>query len=201
MTTAISLSFALLFLLSMPLGIHAAELPQGLPPQAIYSDGPYYAADEAYWPGHSIFHEPATGHAGALPIDITAIGRTMHQGIALSPRFFELDLFSENSRIVNETIIEQVRLNREAIKESLFETFEAVRVIDIDEQIYHATLNLGLFAEPMRFIQMTQQEQSEEIPLWIIILVLAPCAALGYSLARAVLLKKGGKADVHNPYN
>ena len=141
-----------------------------------------------------------TGNSTDLPINIAAIGRTVQPGVALSMRFIELDLFSETSQMVNASIEEQLRHSRAMMNETLFESFEAVRTVDVNEQIYTTAQNLGLFAEPMRIRQIGEAGQADEIPPWAIVAVLLPCAVLGYFLAIAVIQRKEDKTDVHN-YN
>ena len=149
---------------------------------------------EPYWVTHEAItitnaNDTANTH---LPIDITAIGRGEQVDIMLSLRFFDLDLFSANSRRINEAMIEQIRLNREAIGSELFESFEMVRVVDINEQVAIAATSMGLFTEPVSFGRVGQVEAEDEIPLWVIIAVLPICAILGFVIARTVISKKEG---------
>jgi len=127
-----------------------------------------------------------------LPIDITAIGRGEQVDITLSLRFFDLDLFSANSRRINEAIVEQMYLNRASLGSDLFETSMMVQAIDINEQVANAAVNLNLFSEPVSFGRIGQVDAGDEIPLWVIISVLSSCAVLGFVVARAVLVKKEG---------
>ena len=136
-----------------------------------------------------------------LPINIDAIGRTVQPGVALSMRFIELDLFSATSQMVNTAIDEQLRHSRTAMGDSLFETFEAVRAVDVNDQIYTTAQNLNLFAEPMRIRQIGEASQSDDIPVWIAISALLSCAVLGYFIAKSVIQRKEGKPNVHNPDN
>ena len=133
-----------------------------------------------------------------LPIHIDAIGRTISPSIALSLRFFELDLFSENSQRINIAMDRQWQANRDLASTSLFDVFEIDRAIDVDQQVFYATQSLNLFSQPISVRQIGQAEQSDAIPLWIIGLVLFFCAFLGFFLARGVLGMKGAKANVHN---
>jgi len=125
-----------------------------------------------------------------LPIDITAIGRTEHTDITLSIRFFDLDLFSINSRRINEAMAEQIRLSREALGSELFESFEIVRAVDINEQVAIAATSMGLFTEPVSFGRVGQVDTGDEIPLWVFAAMLPICAILGFVIARAVVSKK-----------
>ena len=127
---------------------------------------------------------------GHLPIDITAIGRTTLPNITLSLRFFELDLFSENSARVNAAIDRQWQLNREATSTSLFSVVEVDRDVDVDQRVLYEVGNLGLFAQPLTIRQIGQAEESDTISLLVIGFVLFFCAFLGYFLARAFLSKK-----------
>ena len=170
----------LLMIIMLPIDVLASDLPISLPVEVQSETNlPSEVSEEA--------------HHTHLPIDITAIGRTEQPEIILSLRFFELDLFSANSQRINEAMAEQIRLSRLALEYNLFETFEAVRVVDINEQIAYAAAGLNLFAEPVSFGRIGQVEADEEIPLWITILVLSVCAILGFVIARAVLSKKEDK--------
>lgn len=128
-----------------------------------------------------------------LPIDINAIGRGEQPNIILSLRFFDLNLFSANSRRINEAIAEQLRLNREALESGLFESFEAVRLMYEAEQIAYTAASLNLFAKPASFGSIGQVEVNDEISIWITVSVLAVCAVFGYIAARAVVSKKEGR--------
>jgi len=129
-----------------------------------------------------------------LPIDISAIRHGEQPNITLSLRFFDLDLFSTNSQRINEAMAEQLRLNRKRLGDSLFESFETVRIMDVNEQVAYIALNMGLFTEPASFGRIGQADIADEIPIWVIILLLPVCAVLGYVIARAVGLKSEGKA-------
>ena len=165
--------------------------PESLPESPITQEVSQ-PSDPTQYTSYTPYYTPYTQYTH-LPIDITAIGRGEQPEIILSLRFFELDLFSANSQRINEAIAEQIRLNRLVLEYNLFETFESVRVVDINEQIAYAAAGLNLFAEPVSFGRIGQVETDDEIPLWITITVLSVCAVLGFVIARAVLLRKEDK--------
>jgi hypothetical protein len=131
--------------------------------------------------------------AADLPIDINAIGHGEQTESAISLRFFEFDLFSENPRRINETMAEHLSFSRMSLEEGLFEAFEVAMAVDINEQISQAAISLNLFAEPVSFGRIGQGEVGDEIPLWVIVLVLVVCAVLGYVIARMVVSRKESK--------
>jgi len=133
-----------------------------------------------------------------LPIDITAIGRGQPPQSTLSLSFFEANLFSATSRRVNEAMVEQFYRSRMEIGGSLFGMVGTFQIADANEQTAYAAANLNLFAEPASFRRMDQADEGSGIPIWVVLVVLPVCAVLGYVLARNVVTKKEGKADVHN---
>ena len=124
-----------------------------------------------------------------LPIDINAIGRGEQPEIILSLRFFDLDLFSANSQVLNNAMVERHLLNQEIITGDLFSSFEAFRTIDVDELTAYAAGNLNLFSNPANFGRIGQTEQGSEIPIWIIAAILLICAALGLVVANIFVRK------------
>ena len=188
----------LLLIIILPKDISASDLPIVLPAGTQSEIGMpselSEISEEAQQANPSFELSEETPHTHHLPIDINAIGRGEQPEIILSLRFFELDLFSANSRRINEAIAEQMRLNREALEGNLFESFELALIADINEQIAYAAAGLNLFAEPVSFGRIGQIDADDEIPLWIIISVLLVCAVLGFVIPRVVLSRKEDKA-------
>jgi hypothetical protein len=144
---------------------------------------------------------PTTEQTTDLPIDITAIGRGGRTEALVSVRFFEMDLFSTNSQMVNEAMARQMYLSRLAMNDSLFDSFEGLRVVDINERTAYAAANLNLFAQPASFRSIGQVDTDDTIPIWVIVSVMAVCVVLGYVFARMFAAKKEGKAHVHHNNN
>jgi len=142
-------------------------------------------------------NDEPNNQASDLPIDIAAIGRTVQPGVVLSLRFFELDLFSENSQRVNNAISEQLQFNRATMEDGLFQDFDAIRVVDVNAQIFNTTQNLHLFVEPTNFRGTVHAEHNDAISVWIIVSVMLSFAVLGYFIARVIILK-GERVSVHN---
>ena len=138
-----------------------------------------------------------------LPIDISAIGRGEQTDITLSLRFFDLDLFSENSQRVNQAMAWYRYLNWASLGANLFETFETTREQNPDQQTAYMASNLELFAQPTTFRTLGQNQTApeDEIPVLIVVLVLFVFAGLGFVLARVFVSRKGDNPNVHNNNN
>jgi len=136
-----------------------------------------------------------------LPIDITAIGRGEQVDVTLSLRFFDLDLFSTNSRRINEAMVRHRYLNWAALSADLFEAFEVTRETDLSHHTAYMASNLELFSQPMIVRNLGQAPQEDEIPPWMVIAVLIVFVGLGVFAARAIITRKGVDPNVHNPNN
>jgi len=140
---------------------------------------------------------PAYFFAGDLPINIDAIGRQDWADTTLMLRF-DIDLFSENARLVNLAIEEQLLLNRGETESSLFNYYQLNQSVDINYIIANAAYSFDLFPGPVSFGAMGHVEIGEEIPLWLMVAVLIVSGVVGIILAGFIGNRKGYKASVHN---
>ena len=124
-----------------------------------------------------------------LPINIDAIGRGEQVDITLSLRFFDLDLFSDNSQRINEAMARNRYLNWTALGSGLFNVFEVARETDLSKQVALTASNLELFSEPMAVRTLGHALPSEEIPILAIVLVLVAFAVAGIVAAKVFVSK------------
>jgi len=125
-----------------------------------------------------------TVQATDLPIDISAIGRQETSDVQITERI-GANLFTDDAQRINDLLDERIQLRQESVL-YLFD------VPHIHEPNPHAMDVVGLFVVPLDFssINMTQINDSEPIPLWVMVLVFSICATLGFIWAMFSRAKK-----------
>ena len=138
-----------------------------------------------------------TAQAQELPIDIDII-RRQHgpQGSAIA-NYFDIDIFNERSDRLSLALAEVNRLERQAMRNSLFVSVAEYEEEDIETQIMALAAENALFAQPQDFSGFAGFAEEDTIPLWIIILVIAGFSAGGLALAFGLRARKRRRADVH----
>ena len=135
---------------------------------------------------------PITTRATDLPIDITAIGRQDIRTTHVTTRV-GANLFTSDSQRINEILAERI-LQRQAMTTYLFETISYNYEIDPHARIMYAASDLALFAQP-NFNTFSSPQAEEEIPLWILAVIIAVCAIGGFIWALVSGAKKRRKAE------
>ena len=134
-------------------------------------------------------------YAADLPIDISAIGR---QGITgpVTPRI-GAHLFTDDAQRVNELLADEVR-RRQETAEYLFVAVPLYYTPDPHDRIMTAAGDMALFAQPADFSGISIPQEAEDIPLWLMTLIFAACAIIGFVLALMSRARKRRlRADVH----
>ena len=139
-----------------------------------------------------IFVSPITVQAADLPIDITAIGRQDTRTTHITTRV-GANLFTRDSQVVNELLTERIR-QRQAVAAYLFESVSYNYEIDPHARLLNTANYLALFAQPS-INTFTSPQSDEDIPLWIMALVLAACAVGGFIWALTSNAKKRRKSQ------
>ena len=121
-----------------------------------------------------------------LPIDINAISQMgdIRREDAVTVRF-NLDLFSETAKEIDEASYALNLLRRERISETLFQEELTIDEIDANELLTQMTYESALFLEPLSFARASDQVETEySIPTALIVIVLACSIFLGFMVAR-----------------
>ena len=124
-----------------------------------------------------------------LPINIDAIGQQEWADEILTLRL-NIDLFSENAKLVNRAIEEQIRINRENAETGLFLRHQEYEPVSIEYRVRLMAGDLNLFWQPMNFGTIGQLDTEEFIPTWVIVITLLSCALIGYMLAKMIVGKR-----------
>ena len=133
--------------------------------------------------------QPTKTLAVDLPINIEAITQQERPNEILTLRF-NIDLFSDNSYMVNKAINEQIRIHREITENSLFLAHQVHELININYQILNRATYLYLFPNPVSFGSIGEIQAEEVIPFWVIIITLLSCAIIGYFIAYVISHKR-----------
>ena len=134
-----------------------------------------------------------SANAEDLPIDISAIGRQEVRDGLITVRI-GANLFTEDARRVNEALEEQIRL-RQATAQYLFTSIPEIYEVEPHVQLMNTANSLALFAQPASFSNLSLPQEPDSIPMWIILAVIALCAAGGFIWALISGKKKKGQAE------
>ena len=131
-----------------------------------------------------------------LPIDISAIGRQGEASSSVMPRI-GAHLFTDDAMRVNEFLASLANQRQESALD-LFAQVSENHIQNPREQLEYTVATMMLFSEPASFNNFSNSQEQHEIPTWIIVLVVAVCAIIGfvwalYSRAR----KRRRLGDVH----
>ena len=140
---------------------------------------------------------PVPLHAADLPIDIDAIRRQPTTDIQL-PGQFRTNLFTDDSRILTDAVEEQNRLRQESASELFSEARALYYPVDSRDRLAQTVESMALFSTPTDFSHVSMPSQEDEIPTWLIVIIIAAASFVGFLLAMIVRSKKkSGEGDVH----
>ena len=135
-------------------------------------------------------------YAVDLPIDIGAIGRQGEMSGMMTPRI-GAHLFTDEAQRVNELLAAEVQQRQESAL-YLFGYIAPNYSPNPNTQIMEAAYANALFAQPSNFSNVSSPQVAEEISNWLIALILAVCAGVGFILAMAMQSSKRRRAaNVH----
>ena len=135
-----------------------------------------------------------TAYTTDLPIDITAIGRQEWTGSQVTTRI-GANLFTADAQRVNEIFVEQIQ-RRQDTALYLFATVPLNYETNPHTQIKNSANDMALFSQPINFNHFTApQSEEESLPLWLMVLVFAFCAAGGFIWAMVSKTRKRGRAE------
>jgi len=137
----------------------------------------------------------AQTQAEDLPIDITAITRQETRETHITTRI-GASLFTTDAERVNAVLEEQVH-QRQAISGYLFANVPVNYEVNPHEQVVTAANNAALFVQPSSFTNITLTPQTEELPIWVIVSVIAICVLGSFIGAMFYVKKKGMQESVH----
>ena len=134
-----------------------------------------------------------TLHAGDLPIDITAIGRQEAPTGRVTHRI-GANLFTADSQSVNDVFAARIQLRQDTAL-SLFEYVSFNYNMDSHTRIMNTASDLALFSQPTHITTFNNEQDSQDIPTWLMALVLTLCAAAGFVWALKSIAKKRRQAE------
>jgi len=132
-------------------------------------------------------------YATDLPIDINAIRRNEAREDQITTRI-GAHLFTADGERVNYAMAEQMRL-RQSTAQYLFETVPPNYEIEPHTQLLNAAVNSALFAQPASFSNITPPQPAGSISIWVVIPIIALCAAGGFVWALVSGAKKKGQQE------
>ena len=133
-------------------------------------------------------------NAEDLPIDITAIGRQEVRDGLITVRI-GANLFTEDSRRVNEALAEQIR-QRQATAQYLFTSISEAYEVEPHMQIINSAINSALFTQPSSFSNINlPPDDTSSISMWLVIPIIALCAVSGFIWALISSKKKKGQVE------
>ena len=135
-----------------------------------------------------------TLYAGDLPIDITAIGRQEASTGRVTYRI-GAHLFTADSQSINAVFADRIQ-RRQDIALSLFASVSFDYDIDPHDRIMNIASDLKLFSQPTYTITFNNDQDSQEIPIWLMALALALCAVVGFVWAlKSIASRKQRNVD------
>jgi len=140
-------------------------------------------------------HMTTQTQAEDLPIDITAITRQETRETHITTRI-GASLFTSDAERVNAALEGRV-YQRQAISGYLFANVLVNYEVNPHEQVVIAANNAALFAQPSSFTGVTLTPPTEELPIWVMLSVIAICAIGGFIGAMLYVKKKGMRESVH----
>ena len=132
-------------------------------------------------------------YAYDLPIDITAIGRQDIPTGRVTHRI-GANLFTEDAQRINNILAQQVQQRQEAAH-TLFETATVSDSVDPHTRVMATAYSLDLFSQPVTLTTFNTAADSTSMPMWLIILILVACSAVGFVLALKSLAKRRRQAE------
>ena len=129
-----------------------------------------------------------------LPIDIDAIGRQVAPTGRVTHRI-ATHLFTADAQRTNYALAQRIR-QRHEIAFTLFNTPTIHYQPDPHTRIMETADNLALFTQPLNITTFGMEADSNQIPIWLVVTVLAICAIGGFLLALRSTAKKRRK-NVH----
>jgi len=121
--------------------------------------------------------------ADDLPIDITAIGHQEGYDDALTARF-NIELFTPGARKIYQALAEQKQQKWESAAAGLFIAVKDEQPVDEHEQIAETVSEIGLFSVPADYSRIKNPDDTESIPIWLVVTLLSACAIGGFIWAK-----------------
>jgi len=132
-------------------------------------------------------------HAYDLPIDINAIGRRDAPTARVTHRI-GANLFTQDAQRVNDIFAQRIQQRQETAL-TLFDTVATNYETDSHNRIMTAAYNMALFSQPTNFTTFNTVQEDTTMPTWLIVLILALCAAGGFVLALKSIARRKRSED------